>query len=80
MVAKKQILDAVRHAFLCYLATDDGYAGTIESIEIETHNEGSADVRVAWTFEGAEPPAPDDAWYTVFLEDDEIIDVDGPEW
>ena len=82
MVTDEQVLEAVRTDFLGYLAQGDG-TYEIKEVRIESRNEqkGEIEVRVVWTFQGAdELPPPDDALYTVSIEDHAIVDVWGPQW
>jgi hypothetical protein len=80
VIPDKQLVSAVRHAFLRYLARGDVPSGVIEHIEVIERTEGNALVKIRWTFDGALPPAPDDALYTVSFEENRLLEIDGPEW
>jgi hypothetical protein len=75
------LIEAAKSAFLNYLASDPyGPANQILDVKITAREKTSVDIEIKWTFEGAIPPAPDDALYTVEFEGSEIVDVHGPEW
>lgn len=78
----ERVIEAAREAFLAYLATDEDETNTILDAWVERREPAYqyAEVRLVWTFEGAEPPAPDDAIYMVFFDGDEILYTHGPEW
>lgn len=80
MLTDEHICTVVRRTFQRYLATDDVYGGTIESVQIDKRTEQYAEVRVTWTFKKADSLVPDDALYTVCFEGELLTDVDGPEW
>ncbi|MGH2508489.1 MAG: hypothetical protein ACRDHZ_13980 [Ktedonobacteraceae bacterium] len=80
MMTDAQICKAAREAFLQDLAGDTSKNNTIKEIVIVERDEESATVQIVWTFENADLPGPDDAFYAVFYEGDCITLVDGPEW
>lgn len=78
----EQVIEAAWAAFLAYLARGEDTQPTIIDAWVDRREQAYqyAEVKLAWTFEGAEPPAPDDATYTVFFDGDEIVCIHGPEW
>jgi hypothetical protein len=75
-----ELIVAAKAEFYRYLAGAPDPTNEILSAEIIAREKTEVVVKIEWTFDGAIPPAPDDALYTVSWEDGVIIDVFGPEW